>query len=36
VGRGTGPRLARADLAAFMLQQAANGGHLRAAPVISN
>lgn len=36
VGVGTGPRLSRADLAAFMLQQAANGGHIRAAPVISN
>lgn len=36
VGAGTGPRLARADLADFMLKLAANGGHLREAPVISN
>lgn len=36
VGVNTGPRLARADAAAFMLQQAAATDHLRQAPVISN
>ena len=36
VGAGTGPRLARADLADFMLKLAADGAHVREAPVISN
>jgi hypothetical protein len=36
VGQGTGPRLARGDLASFMLVTAVNGAHVREAPVISN
>lgn len=36
VGVNTGPRLARADAAAFMLQQVTANQHLRQAPVISN
>ncbi len=36
VGVNTGPRLARADAAAFMLAQANGTAHLRQAPVISN
>jgi len=36
VGRGTGPRLARADLAAFLLTQIGDRAHLRASPVVSN
>lgn len=36
VGKGTGPRLARADLAAFMLQQLEQDTFIRQAPVISN
>jgi hypothetical protein len=36
VGKGTGPRLARLDLAVFMLQQAQDDTWLRQAPVISN
>jgi putative NADH-flavin reductase len=36
VGAGTGPRLARGDLAAFMLKQVSDSTYLRQAPVISN
>jgi putative NADH-flavin reductase len=36
VGVGTGPRLGRGDLAAFVLATAVNGAHLREAPVISS
>ena len=36
VGRGTGPRLARADMARFMLEQCMDPTYLRQAPVISN
>lgn len=36
VGVNTGPRLARADAAAFMLQQVTADEHLRQSPVISN
>jgi putative NADH-flavin reductase len=36
VGKGTGPRLARADMAAFMLMQLENETYLRQAPVISS
>ena len=36
VGVNTGPRLSRADAAAFMLEQAKGTEHLRQAPVISN
>lgn len=36
VGRGTGPRLARADLAAFLLTQVDDREHLHASPVVSH
>ncbi len=36
VGRGTGPRLARADLATFLLAQVDDRSHVRASPVVSN
>jgi putative NADH-flavin reductase len=36
VGLGPGPRLTRADLAAFMLAQATSSEYLRQAPVLSN
>lgn len=36
LGQGVGPRLARADLAAFMLAQVDDDTYLRQAPVISN
>ncbi len=36
VGKGTGPRLSRADMAAFMLQQLEQDTFMRQAPVISN
>jgi putative NADH-flavin reductase len=36
VGVDTGPRIARADVARFMLQQLDDRTHLRASPVISN
>jgi len=36
IGQGTGPRLARADLAAFMLEQLSDERYLHQAPVISN
>lgn len=36
VGKGTGPRLSRADMAAFMLDQVESGQYVRQAPVISN
>lgn len=36
VGQGTGPRLARADLAAFLLAQIDDRSHVRASPVVSN
>jgi putative NADH-flavin reductase len=36
LGKGVGPRLSRADLAAFMLRQAEEDTYLRQAPVISN
>jgi putative NADH-flavin reductase len=36
VGKGTGPRLSRADMAAFMLAQVDDMTHVRKAPVISN
>jgi putative NADH-flavin reductase len=35
VGVGTGPRLTRADLAAFLLETVEKGAHVREAPVIS-
>lgn len=36
LGKGTGVRLSRADMAAFMLQQVASDTYVRKAPVISN
>ena len=36
LGKGAGMRLTRADLAAFMLQQATGRGYLHQAPVVSN
>jgi putative NADH-flavin reductase len=36
LGKGAGMRLSRADLAAFMLQEAAARAYLRQAPVVSN
>ncbi len=36
VGKGTGVRISRADMAAFMLQQVASHDYLYQAPVISN
>lgn len=36
VGVNTGPRIARADMARFMLEQLADATHVRASPVISN
>lgn len=36
VGNGTGPRLAREDMAAFMLKQISDDTYVRQAPVISN
>ncbi len=36
VGKGVGGSLTRADMAYFMLQQVAGGGHVRRAPAISN
>lgn len=36
VGGGTGPRLARVDLATFLLTQIDDRAHLRASPVVSN
>lgn len=36
VGKGTGPRLSRADMAAFLLKQVEDDTYLRQAPVISN
>lgn len=36
VGQGTGPRLARADLAAFLLEQVVDASHVRASPAVSN
>jgi putative NADH-flavin reductase len=36
LGQGVGIRLARADMAAFMLKQLQDTAHLRQAPVISN
>ncbi len=36
VGKGTGIRLSRADLAAFMLRQLADDAHVRKAPAISS
>lgn len=36
VGKGTGPRLSRADMAAFMLDQGESEQYVRQAPVISN
>ncbi len=36
VGVNTGPRIARADMARFMLQQLCDTTHVRASPVISN
>jgi putative NADH-flavin reductase len=36
VGQGTGPRLSRADMAAFMLQQMTDRTYLHKSPVISN
>lgn len=36
VGKGTGARITRADMAAFMLAQVDSEEHLRDAPVISN
>lgn len=35
LGRGVGTRLSRADLAAFLLREAAEGTHVRSAPVVS-
>ncbi len=36
VGQGTGPRIARADLAAFLLAQLEDETSVRASPVVSN
>ena len=36
VSQGTGPRLSRSDLAAFMLEQVEDDSYLHQAPVISN
>lgn len=36
VGKGTGPRISRADVAAFMLQQVTEDTYLHQAPMISN
>jgi hypothetical protein len=36
LGKGAGVRLTRADLAAFMLQQATSRDYLHQAPVVSN
>jgi putative NADH-flavin reductase len=36
LGQGVGPRLSRADLAAFLLKEAQDPAYLRQAPVISN
>jgi putative NADH-flavin reductase len=36
VGKGTGPRLSRADMAAFMLKQVHDETYVRQAPMISN
>lgn len=36
VGRGTGPRLSRADMADFMLRQLTDDAYIRQAPAISN
>ncbi len=36
VGVNTGPRIARADMARFMLEQLGDGTNVRASPVISN
>lgn len=36
VGRDTGSRIARADVAKFILDELETGGHVRDAPVISN
>jgi putative NADH-flavin reductase len=36
VGVGTGPRISRADMARFMLEQLDDHTHVRASPVISN
>lgn len=36
VGKGTGPSITRADLAAFMLEQAGDQRYIRQAPAISN
>lgn len=36
VGKGMGPRISRADLAAFMLDQVLSDAYLRQAPAISN
>jgi putative NADH-flavin reductase len=36
VGKGMGPRLSRADMATFMLQQATSDSYLRQAPAISH
>jgi putative NADH-flavin reductase len=36
VGVNTGPRITRADLATFMLEQVDDATHVRASPVISN
>jgi putative NADH-flavin reductase len=36
VGKGTGPRISRADMAAFMLQQVTDAQYLHQAPVVSN
>jgi hypothetical protein len=36
VGKGMGPSISRADMAAFMLQQATSDTYLRQGPAISN
>jgi putative NADH-flavin reductase len=36
VGVGTGPRITRADMARFMLEQLSDDTHIRKSPVISN
>lgn len=36
VGKGTGPRISREDLARFMLEQVNDTTHIRKSPVISN
>jgi hypothetical protein len=36
VGKGMGPRISRADMAAFILEQVSSAKYIRKAPAISN